>query len=64
MAPVFGLIERPLGRPPAVHVYGVTPPVAVTEALYAWPAAPEGSEVAVIVSVAGLIASGTLAVAV
>ena len=64
MAPVFGLIERPLGRPPAVQVYGVTPPVAATVALYAWPAAPEGSEVVVIVSVDGLIVSGMLAVAV
>jgi hypothetical protein len=40
---------RPAGKPVADHVYGVVPPVALTGALYAAPATPDGNDVVVMV---------------
>src|SRR5580704_13105607 len=47
------LIERPLGRPLADHVYGETPPVAASVAEYAVPTVPPGRVVVEITSGAG-----------
>ena len=47
MAPVVALIPSPGGSPAADHVYGVVPPVALTDAAYARPTNPEGSEAVV-----------------
>ena len=44
------LMERPAGSPVADQVYGGVPPPAATVMLYAWPVAPEVSDVVVIVS--------------
>ena len=44
------LIVKPAGKPPAVNVYGLNPPVAVMVALYGVPATASGSVVAVIVN--------------
>ena len=47
------LIERPLGKPLADHVYGETPPVAASVAEYAVPTVPAGRVVVEIASGAG-----------
>jgi hypothetical protein len=66
ITPVLAFSVRPAGKLPLLmlHVYGVTPPVAVTVAEYATFTVPDGSDVVVIISVAGLIVMLRFAVAV
>ena len=45
IAPVTVLSTSPFGRPAALYVYGVLPPVATTALLQAMPAVPLGREV-------------------
>jgi hypothetical protein len=51
IAPVALLIDKPLGRPVALYVYGVVPPDAATALLYAAPTLPPAREVVVMVRV-------------
>ena len=45
IAPVTVLSTSPFGRPAALYVYGVLPPVATPALLHALPAVPLGREV-------------------
>ena len=52
------LIERPVGRPIALNVYGPVPPVAATVAAYATPVVPAGSELVVITNCGTIVREG------
>jgi hypothetical protein len=62
--PPLLLIDNPAGNPVAVHVYGDTPPMAPTEAVYAVPTVPDGREVVVIFNAGALTTRVNEAVAV
>jgi len=49
MTPVKSLMLNPGGRPDAVNVMGDVPPAVVSVVVYAFPGAPEGRDVVVIV---------------
>ena len=62
--PPLLLIDNPAGKPVAVQVYVGMPPRAPTEAVYAAPTVPDGSEVVVIFRAGALTTRGNDVVAV
>ena len=62
IAPVDAFSVNPAGRlpPVTVHVYGEVPPLTASEALYAVPTVPAGSDVVVMLSADATIVSVTV----